>query len=140
MARSGFNQRDLDKWAKGLVKGVNKSLERAARQNPPRVPVTFEGSTVAGAIPGGEAIESSAYLARLLMWLDAHAQQHPGEYVDVTRFVEELQLEDEDPKILAFQLEQHGLVDIARSLADTPDVYLTDEGRVAVRPHRTQDR
>ncbi|MFP8888059.1 hypothetical protein [Streptomyces mangrovi] len=133
MARGGFNQRDLDKWAKGLVKGMNKSLERAARQNPSRVPVTFEGSTAASAVSGSEAIESSAYLARLLLWLGAHTQQRPGATADVTRFVEEFQLEDEDPKVLALQLEQYGLVNISRSLAGTPDVYLTDEGRIVVR-------
>ncbi|WP_327595256.1 hypothetical protein [Streptomyces chartreusis] len=133
MARNGISQRDLDKWAQGLVKGMNKSLQGAARQNPSRVPVQFEASTASGSTLPGEGIESSAYLAQLLMWLDAHAQQRPAEYVDVTRFVEEFRLEDEDPTVLALQLEQRGLVDIARNLAGTPDVHVTDEGVVAVR-------
>lgn len=140
MARSGINQRNLDKWAEGLVKGMNKSLQRAARQNPSRVPVQFEASTASGSTLPREGIESSAYLARLLMWLDAHAQQRPARYVDVTRFVEEFQLEDEDPTVLALQLEQRGLVDIARSFAGTPDVHLTDEGVVAVRQLKNLQR
>ncbi|MDX2595292.1 serine/threonine-protein kinase [Streptomyces sp. WI03-4A] len=96
-----------------------------------RAPAQFEAPTTTVAFPG-EAIESSAYLARLLLWLDAQAQQHPGEYSDVTRFVEELGLEEEDPTVLALQLEQRGLVNIARNLAGIPDVYLSDEGRVTV--------
>lgn len=131
MARSGVNQRALDRLAQSLVKGMNKSLEKAARRNPSRVPVQFEIHTAGGG-PLGEAIGRSAYLARLLMWLDVHAQQHPAEYVDVTRFVEELGLEGEDATVLALQLEQQGLVDLARNLAGTPDVHLTEEGVVAV--------
>ncbi|MFE7854090.1 hypothetical protein [Streptomyces sp. NPDC057403] len=130
MARSGFNQRELDKWAKGLVKGMNKGLERAARQNPSRVPVTFEGST---AVSGGGSLESTAHLVRLLLWLDTHAQQRPGATADVAQFVEELQLESEDPKVLALQLEQRGLVNISRGFTDATDVFLSDEGHLAVR-------
>ncbi|MGW0551539.1 hypothetical protein [Streptomyces altiplanensis] len=48
MARNGINRRELDKWAKGLVKEANKSLERAARRNPSRVPVQFETTTTGG--------------------------------------------------------------------------------------------
>ena len=79
-----------------------------------------------------EAIESSPHLALLLMWLDAHAQQRPAEYVDVTQFVEEQGLPNADASVLAFQLEQRGLVTIARNLADTPDAHLTDDGCVEV--------
>lgn len=133
VARNGINRRELDKWAKGLVKEANKSLERAARRNPSRVPVQFETTTTGGGALNGEAIESSAHLARLLLWLDTYAQQHPGHYVDVTRFVEEHELA-EDVSVLAFQLEQRGLADLARTWGDTaPHVHLTDEGRVAVR-------
>lgn len=82
-------------------------------------------------LAGRGAIEDNPVLARLLLWLDVHAQQHPGTYADVTLFVEEL-LEDEDPTTLAVQLEQRGLVDVARSFAGSTDVYLTDKGRVAV--------
>ncbi|MET8934429.1 hypothetical protein ABZX42_36475 [Streptomyces sp. NPDC004611] len=78
------------------------------------------------------AIESSAYLEQLLMWVDAHHQQRPAEFVDVTRFVEERQLEDEDPTVLALQLEQYGLVRIARSMTGATDVHLADQGVVAV--------
>ncbi|MEU9558316.1 hypothetical protein [Streptomyces fumanus] len=133
MARNGINKRELDKWAKGLVKEANKSLERAARRNRTRVPVQFEATTAGGGeLSGGGAIESSAHLARLLMWLDAYAQQHPGEYVDVARFVEEHELV-EDASVLAFQLEQRGLADLARIFGSgAPHVHLTDEGRVAV--------
>lgn len=138
MARSSINQRALDKWAKDFVKGMNKSLERAARQHPSRLPVQLESSVATGGmLNGGEAIESTPYLARLLMWLDAYAQQHPGEFVDVTRFVEEQQLDGEDPSVLAVQLEQRGLVELARGLNSKPDVHLSDEGRVAV--HRLKN-
>ncbi|MEU7384684.1 MULTISPECIES: ATP-binding protein [unclassified Streptomyces] len=133
MARNGINQRELDKWAKGLVKEANKSLERAAGRKPSRVPVQFETTPKGGgALNGGGGIESSAHLARLLLWLDAYAQQYPGHYVDVTQFVEEHELA-EDASVLAFQLEQRGLADLARTLGSgAPHVHLTDEGRVAV--------
>ncbi|MGW0551538.1 hypothetical protein [Streptomyces altiplanensis] len=92
---------------------------------------TGDTTTGGGALNGG-AIESSAHLARLLLWLDAYAQQHPGHYVDVTRFVEEQEL-TEDASVLAFQLEQRGLADLARTYGSgAPHVHLTDEGRVAV--------
>ncbi|MER5477543.1 hypothetical protein ABT026_11290 [Streptomyces sp. NPDC002734] len=131
MAR-GINSRDFDKFAKAYVAGLKKSLEQAARRNPPRVQVQAESSISGGALGHSGAIESSAYLAQLLIWLDANHQQRPALYVDVTRFVEEQQLEDADPTILALQLEQHGLVNIARDMAGATDVHLTDEGAVAV--------
>ncbi|MFF3578071.1 hypothetical protein [Streptomyces mirabilis] len=88
----------------------------------------------ASVVPGGEAIMSSGYLARLLLWLDGCAKQTPSVYIDVTRFVEEFQLEDEDPTVLALQLEQHGLVEILRVMGGHKShVHLTDAGRVAVR-------
>ncbi|WP_327207228.1 hypothetical protein OG336_00120 [[Kitasatospora] papulosa] len=101
MARNGINRRELDKWAKGLVKEANKSLERAARRNPSRVPVQFETTTTGGGALNGGAIESSAHLARLLLWLDAYAQQHPGHYVDVARFVEEHGLTEDASVLIA---------------------------------------
>ncbi|MGW1503516.1 hypothetical protein ACWCQW_34125 [Streptomyces mirabilis] len=55
-------------------------------------------------------------------------------YINVTPFLEELQLEDEDPTVLALQREQHGLVEILRVMGGTKThVHLTDPGRVAVR-------
>ncbi|MEV6537264.1 hypothetical protein AB0M86_48400 [Streptomyces sp. NPDC051639] len=107
-------------------------MEQAARRNPPRVQIQAEGIKPGGALSGNEAIESSAYLAQLLMWLDAQRQQRPAEYVDVAQFVEERQLEGEEPAILALQLEQRGLVSIARTLAGATEVYLSDEGTLAV--------
>jgi len=132
VARSGINSRDFDKFANAYVRGLKKSLEQAARRNPPRVQIQAEGITPGGMVHSSGTIESSAYLAQLLMWLDAHHQQSPAEYVDVTQFVEEHALEDEDPTVLALQMEQHGLVNIARDLTGATDVHLTDEGRIAV--------
>ncbi|MEU9211199.1 hypothetical protein AB0D27_25465 [Streptomyces sp. NPDC048415] len=132
MARNGINKRDLDKWARNVVKETNKSLERAQRRNPPRVSAQLDAT--ASAVPGGEVIGSSGYLARLLLWLDGSAKQTPSAYIDVAPFVEELQLEEEDPAILALQLEQHGLVEILRVMGgNKTHVHLTDPGRVAVR-------
>jgi hypothetical protein len=128
----GISSRDFDKFSKAYVGGLKKSLEQAARRNPPRVQIQAESSTSGGALSHSGAIESSAYLAQVLIWLDTNHQQRPAEYVDVTRFVEEHQLEDEDPTVLALQLEQHGLVKIARDMTGATDVHLTDEGVVAV--------
>ncbi|MFD3976334.1 serine/threonine-protein kinase [Streptomyces cyaneofuscatus] len=134
--RNGINKRELDKWAKNVVKEASKSLEQAQRRNPPRGSSQLNTNTSAGF--GREEIEGSGYLPRLLMWLDVHAQQHPAAYVDVARFVEEHHTEDdEDPSVLALQLEQRGLVDIARDFAGTLNAHLTDEGRVAV--HRLKN-
>lgn len=131
MARSGINKREIDKWAKDLLKETNKSLERAQRRNPPRVSAQIEATS--SAVPGGEVTEGNSYLPRLLLWLDSHAKQNPAAYIDVTAFAEELQLEDEDPAILAFQLDQQDLVHILRTAGPTTHVRLTDAGRVAVR-------
>ncbi|MFE5885979.1 hypothetical protein [Streptomyces hydrogenans] len=127
MARNGINKREIDKWARDLVKETNKSLERAQRRNPPRVSAQIEATS--SVVPG----EVTGYLARLLLWLDDREKQNPSRYTDVTAFPEELGLEDEDPAILALQLDQHGLVEILRAMGATTHVRLTDAGRVAVR-------
>ncbi|MBT2398443.1 phosphotransferase [Streptomyces sp. ISL-100] len=123
-----INQRAVERHIKEIAKGY----ERAARRNPIRVPIQTGATAEGVSLADRDSIESSPILARLLMWLDAQARQHPSQYVDVTLFVEEYQLEDENPTVLALQLERRGLVDIARNLAGTPDVHLTDEGRLAV--------
>jgi hypothetical protein len=128
----GISSRDFDKFTKAYVGGLKKSLEQAARRNPPRVQIQAEGVTLGGALSNSETIESSAYLAQLLLWIDAHHQQRPALYVDVTEFVEEHQLQDADPTVLALQLEQRGLVKIARDMTGATDVHLADEGVVAV--------
>lgn len=81
---------------------------------------------------GRDAVEGNPILARLLMWLDEQTQLNPAHFVDVTRFVEEEQLDGEDPSVLAFELEQRDLVKLARNMGGTPDVHLSDAGRVAV--------
>ncbi len=129
-----IDQRAIERHVKDIVKGY----ERAARRNPIRVPIQTDATAEGVSMAGRDAVEGNPILARLLMWLDDQVQQHPAAYVDVTRFVEEHQLEDdEDPTVLALQLEQRGLVDIARNLAGIPDVHLTDEGRVTV--HRLKN-
>ncbi|OEV06281.1 hypothetical protein [Streptomyces oceani] len=130
MARNGINKREIDKWARNLVKETNKSLERAQRRNPPRVSAQIEATS--SAVPG----EVTGYLARLLLWLDDREKQNPGGYIDITAFPEELRLEDEDPAILALQLDQHGLVQILRAMGPRTHVRLTDAGRVAVREQK----
>ncbi|WP_093641186.1 hypothetical protein [Streptomyces sp. 2224.1] len=89
-------------------------------------------NATASAIPAGEMTESSGNLARLLLWLDEQARQNPSHYIDVTRFVEEQQLHDEDASVLAFELEQRYMVTIARALGGTPDVHRTDAGRAEI--------
>ncbi|MEU5163842.1 hypothetical protein AB0G74_30100 [Streptomyces sp. NPDC020875] len=128
MARSGINKRDIDKWARNLVKETNKSLEREQRRNPPRISAQIEANT--GAVPGGEV--TSGCLARLLMWLDDRTKLNSG-YADVAAFVGEHQIEDEDPRVLALQLDQHGLVQILPSAGRRTHIRLTDAGHVAVR-------
>jgi hypothetical protein len=124
----GIDRRAIDKFMKDLA----KDFQRASRKHPIRVPVAAEASTAGGPVNSGNAIESTPHLALLLLWLDGHAQQRPAEFVDVTRFVEEHGLPSTDASVLAVQLEQRGLVTIARSLAGDTDVHLTDEGRVEV--------
>ncbi|MFJ3728494.1 hypothetical protein ACIPYQ_38830 [Streptomyces sp. NPDC090045] len=126
MAR--INQRAIDKH----VKDIAKSYERAANRNPIRVPIQTEATGTGGTMPGRDTAEDDPVLARLLMWLDEQAQQNPSHYIDVTRFVEEQQLHDEDASVLAFELEQRDLVRVARTAGGTPDVHLTDAGRAAI--------
>ncbi|MFJ2632171.1 hypothetical protein ACIO6U_09470 [Streptomyces sp. NPDC087422] len=124
----GIDRRAIDKF----VKDIAKEFERASRKHPIRMPVGAEASVHGGGWDSGTAIGNSPYVALLLMWLDTYAQQYPAQFVDVTQFVEEQGLPAQDAAVLAFQLEQRGLVTIARNLAGTPDVHLTDDGRVAV--------
>lgn len=126
MAR--INHNAIEKHLKDIV----KSYERAAKRNPIRVPIQTEANGTGGTMPGRDTAEGDPVLARLLMWLDEQAQQNPSHYIDVTRFVEEQQLPDDDPAVLAFELEQRDLVRVARSMGGTPDVHLTDAGRAAI--------
>ncbi|MEJ8639821.1 hypothetical protein [Streptomyces sp. MS2.AVA.5] len=123
-----IDQRAIERHVKDIVKGY----ERAARRNPIRVPIQTGATAEGVSMVGRDAVEGNPILARLLMWLDEQAQLNPAHYVDVTRFVEEEQLDGEDPSVLAFELEQRDLVKIARSWGGTPDVSLSDAGRVEV--------
>ncbi|MFF8471988.1 hypothetical protein [Streptomyces griseus] len=131
MARSGINKREIDKWARNLVKETNKSLERAQRRNPPRVSAQINATT--SAVSGGEETENSGHLPRLLLWLDKQARQNPSHYINMGRFIEEQQLHDEDASVLAFELEQRDYVQVSRNWGgEAPDVNLTDAGRAAI--------
>ncbi|GGU10800.1 hypothetical protein GCM10010272_64710 [Streptomyces lateritius] len=115
----------MDRWAKGLVSDMNKSLERAARRNPSRVPVQVEASTADGALARYEPIESSAYLAQVMLWLDAQTSGGAG--------IGQLeQAFPEGPVLLALQLEQRGLVKLLRAASGPMAMHLSDEGRVEV--------
>jgi hypothetical protein len=125
VARSGSSKRDMDRWAKGLVSDMNKSLERAARRNTSRVPVQVEASTTGGALARYEPIESSAYLAQVMLWLDARTSGGAG--------IGQLeQAFPEGPGLLALQLEQRGLVKLLRAASGPMAIHLSDEGRVEV--------
>jgi len=125
VARSGSSKRDMDRWAKGFVSDMNKSLERAAWRNPSRFPVQTEASTVGGALARYEPIESSAYLAQVMLWLDARTSGSAG--------IGQLeQAFPEDPVLLALQLEQRGLVKLLRAASGPLAIHLRDEGRVEV--------
>ncbi|WP_371645236.1 hypothetical protein OG974_02550 [Streptomyces sp. NBC_00597] len=126
MAR--INQRAIDKHLKDIVKGY----ERAAKRNPIRVPIQTEATGAGGTMPGRDTAEGDPTLARLLVWLDEQAQQNPSHYIDLTRFVEEQQLPDEDPAVLAFEMEQRDLVSVVRGMGELPQVHLTDAGRAAI--------
>lgn len=115
----------------GHVKDITKGYERAALRDPIRVPIQTDATAEGVSMADRDTIEGDPVLARLLLRLDVHAQQHPGTYANVTLFVEEC-LEDGDPTVLAMQLEQLGLVDVVRSFAGSTHVYLTDKGRIAV--------
>ncbi|MGW6612241.1 hypothetical protein ACWGA0_02040 [Streptomyces erythrochromogenes] len=128
MARTGINQRAIEKQMRELARGY----EKAARKHPIRVPIRTETSAEGGSVAGRPGTEHHPVLSRLLLWLDEQARQHPSLYVDVTRFVEEHHLHGEDPAVLAFELEQNDLVKVARSFGGTPDVHLTDAGRAAI--------
>ncbi|MEU9213402.1 hypothetical protein AB0D27_37225 [Streptomyces sp. NPDC048415] len=128
-----IDQRAIEKHLKDIAKGY----ERAARRNPIRVPIQTDASPEGASVASRDTIEGNPVLARLLKWLDGQAQLNPSHYVDVTRFVEEQQLHGEDASVLAFELEQRDLVNIARTMGGTPDVHLSDAGRVAV--HRLKN-
>ncbi|MEU0992256.1 hypothetical protein [Streptomyces sp. NPDC005953] len=136
MAR-GISFRDFDKFTKAYVGGLKKSLEQAARRNPPRVQIQAEGITLGGALSNSETIESSPHLAQLLLWIDVHHQQRPALYVDVTEFVEEHQLQDADPTVLALQLEQRGLGVLATSVVNSDQVLIMAKTSGVVEVSRT---
>ncbi|GAA2621997.1 hypothetical protein [Streptomyces tubercidicus] len=112
---------------------IAKDYERAAKQNPIRVPIQTEASAEGGAVPGRDTTEGDPVLARLLTWLDERARQNPSHYINVARFIEDQQLHDEDATVLAFELEQRDFVKVSRNWGgEAPDIYLTDAGRAAI--------
>ncbi|MGW2417587.1 hypothetical protein ACWCV5_36325 [Streptomyces tubercidicus] len=116
---------------------IAKDYERAAKQNPIRVPIQTEASAEGGAVPGRDTTEGDPVLARLLTWLDERARQNPSHYINIARFIEDQQLHDEDATVLAFELEQRDFVKVSRNWGgEAPDIYLTDAGRAAI--HRLQ--
>ncbi|MFC1442434.1 hypothetical protein ABUW04_29700 [Streptacidiphilus sp. N1-10] len=122
MAGFQINHREID----NMVREIKKSFEQASRRHQIRVPVGAD-------IPGGSGADEDPYLPKALLWLDGQASMQPGALQDMKEFAVGEGLPDEEASGLALQLEQHGFVQIARSLADDTDVYLTDEGRVEVR-------
>ncbi|WP_327072085.1 hypothetical protein OG196_42865 [Kitasatospora purpeofusca] len=130
MARNSVDQRAIEKHMKEIAKGY----ERAARRNPIRVPVQTEASVEGGATAGRDTTEGDPVLARLLLWLDDRARENPSHFISTARFIEELQLHDEDPDALAFELEQRDLATLARHpyALIPPDVRLTDAGRATI--------
>jgi hypothetical protein len=128
VARSSINQRAIEKQVKELVKGY----ERAARRNPIRVPIQTEAAAEGGSVPGPDTADGDPILARLLLWLDEQSQGNSSRLTDVSRFVQDQQLEGEDASVLAFELEQRGLVKVLRVYGGTFPVHLTDGGRAAI--------
>ncbi|MEU1436398.1 hypothetical protein ABZ438_20255 [Streptomyces sp. NPDC005786] len=123
MARSGINRRELDKWANNVAKETKKSLERARRRNPSRVSAQLDATV--SAVSGGEATESSGYLARLLLVLDTRT----GGGASMKQLEQEFQ---ENLAPLALQLEQRGMVRALRAGSGLYAIHLSDEGLVEV--------
>ncbi|WP_329304550.1 hypothetical protein [Streptomyces anulatus] len=121
MARGGINKREMDRWARDFVKESNKSLERAQRRNPPRVSVQLDAASRAPS--GGEGIESSGHLARLLLWLESRT----GHGADIKQVQQEI---SDDAEILALQLEQRGLVKVLWAANGIYALHLSGAGLV----------
>ncbi|MGW3853036.1 hypothetical protein ACWD74_39320, partial [Streptomyces fagopyri] len=115
----------MDRWAKGFVSDMNKSLERAVRRNPSRLPVQTEASTAGGALARNEPLESSAYPAQAMLWLDSQISGGAA--------IGQLEQAFPDGSVpLALQLEQRGLVKLLRAAGGLLAIHLSDEGRVEV--------
>ncbi|MFQ6147059.1 hypothetical protein ACLMNJ_29020 [Streptomyces seoulensis] len=134
MARDGINRRELDKWARNLNKEMNRSLQKAARQDPARLPVHVSTSTSgSGNMDSGTM---SPQLTLFLLWLDAHSQQ--GGYTNPAAYSEDGDVPSEEVALLALQLEQQGLVNVLRTYgSDAYPLRLNDEGRVTA--HRLKE-
>ncbi|MFG2630035.1 hypothetical protein [Streptomyces sp. NPDC048473] len=128
MARNGINKRELDKWARNLVKETNKSLESAQRRNPPRVSAQLDATFSAN--PSGDVTESGGYPARLLLWLETRT----GGGANIEQIEQDF---PESPVPLALQLEQRGLVKALRAASGLYAIHLSDEGMVEV--HRLKE-
>ncbi|WP_158690814.1 hypothetical protein [Streptomyces sp. CNS654] len=121
MARGGINKRELDKWARGIVKESNRSLERAQQRNPPRVPVRLDAAS--SATSGGEGIESSGHKARLLIWLESRT----GHGASIEQAKQEI---SDDAELLVLQLEQRGLVKVLWAANGIYAFHLSSAGRI----------
>ncbi|MBL1109389.1 hypothetical protein JK361_33235 [Streptomyces sp. 5-8] len=125
---TGFkiNQRGIDEMMRQIQKGV----ERSARRHPIQIPIGTD--PVTGSTQGD--IEHDPYLPKALLWLHERAVEQRGHFQDMAMFTEREHLSQEEARDLALRLEQHGFVQISRSLGgDDTVVHLTDEGRVEVR-------
>lgn len=79
-------------------------------------------------------IEHDPYLPKALLWLHEQGVEQRGHFQDMAVFTERENLSLEEARDFALQLEQHGFVQISRSLSgDDTVVHLTDERRVEVR-------
>ncbi|SPE62212.1 hypothetical protein SNS2_4535 [Streptomyces netropsis] len=130
MARnSGINQREIDKFVKGLAKG----FEGAARRNPIRVPVHAEARAVTTSWSSEADLEEDLLLAKLLLWLGDYAMEHPGQYAETAEFAEQEGIGADEAEVLVLALEQADFVKVLRSLGGDLPSMLSDKGRVQVR-------
>ncbi|MFI1828370.1 hypothetical protein ACH41E_18265 [Streptomyces sp. NPDC020412] len=131
MAGFKINKRAIEK----MQKEIAREFERVNRKHPVRIPVEIEPPAMGVlTLSSASGIESDPHLSRLVLWLQESAQQHPGHYLDVSAFVEREELPAEKSDNMALQLENLGLVTIARSLAGgLSEVHPTEDGLLEAR-------
>ncbi|MEV7856451.1 hypothetical protein [Streptomyces sp. NPDC088183] len=134
MAGFEINKRAIEK----MQREIAKEFERAARKHPIRVPVQADAPDIPSATRVNAGIEKDPHLSRLLVWLHDLAALQPSVAADIAAFIDSEGLPSAKGRMMALQLERHGLVKISRDFSGTDSqVFLTDEGMLAAQQLRT---
>ncbi|GAA4326960.1 hypothetical protein BJY14_007710 [Actinomadura luteofluorescens] len=115
-----------------IQKEIGKEFERAARKHPVRVPVQTVMPDVFLGAEGPQrplgTVEADPYQSLLLRWLSEQGHEH--QIVNISAFIADHELSQDDARAVVVQLEHRDLIKVSTSLTgkDITQVQLTEAG------------